>query len=153
MSEETWPLEGVHLKTIIKITACNVFHNQGDNPHYQISIDGFILSSFGDVMIANLQLNVEEKNAADVNGIVKACMPESIHWLECSVFCIIRGEYNCYEPSLKGVEAALVTKINEFFPVPVARDREAGEGEFLYAGTVYLPGEGDMAYGSLPWVE
>lgn len=38
MSEETWPLEGIHLKTIIKITACNVFHNEGDNPHYQISI-------------------------------------------------------------------------------------------------------------------
>lgn len=152
MSEEMWPLEGICLKTIIKITACNVFHNGGGIPHYQISIDGFILSSFGDVMIANVQINVEEVDAADVNGIVETYLPESIHWLESSDFGITNGEYHVYSPSTRVLDEALSTAINGFFPVPVSHNRDAQQGEFLYAGVVYIPGKGDMAYGSLPWV-
>ena len=152
MSAEVWPLEGIRLKTIIKITACDVYHHEDENPYYQISIDGFILSSYGDVMLANVQINVEEEHSANVNGIVEAYMPDSIHWLECSTFCIIRGEYHFYEPSMKVVDATLETEINEFYPILVSREREADEGEFWYAGTVYVPGKGDMAYGNLPWV-
>lgn len=152
MSEEVWPLEGICLKTIIKITACNVFHNGGDIPHYQISIDGFIFSSFGDVMLANVQINVEEENATNVNGIVEACMPDSIHWLESSDFCITKGEYHYYSPTMTVIDADLRAATNEFFPVPVARDREAKQGEFWYDGVVYVPGKGEMAYGGLPWV-
>lgn len=152
MSQEAWPLEGICLKTIIKITACNVFLNGGEIPHYQISIDGFILSSFGDVMLANVQISVEEKNAANVDGIVEACMPDSIHWLESSDFGISKGEYHFYRPTMTAIDADLKAATDEFFPAPVARDREARQGEFWYAGVVYVPGRGEMAYGSIPWV-
>lgn len=151
MNQEMWPLAGIYLKTIIKILGCDLFHHEGTSPYFQISIDGFILSSFGDVMLANVQINIEEEDAANVNAAVEAYLSETVHWLESTNFSIIGGTYHFYEPTMAKIDTA--AEINEFFPISIARNREAGKGEFWYAGVVYKPGKGELAYGTLPWVK
>ena len=147
---EKWPLDGIRIVTIIKIISCNVYHHEGENAYCQILITGFILSSAGDVMIAEVHFGVEE-DCAELKMIVDRYAPDSIHWLESSSFSIIGGGYHFYGPVIWIVEAKSKKAMNEFFPIEVARDRYAQEGEFWYADVVYVPGKGDLAYGNFPW--
>lgn len=146
MSQITWPLEGICLKTIIKIEAFNIFHHEGEHSYYQISIDGFVLSSFGDVTLANIQINIEEDDAAKVDCMVEKYKPDTIHWLESSDLGITKGEYHFYHSTMTAIDANLKTTILEFFPDRVAHDHEAQHGEFMYVGTVYAPGKGEIAF-------
>ena len=146
-SSDIWPLEGIRIKTIMKIVNCDVFFHKNFSPYFQISIDGFILSSGGDVMLANVQVNLDKVDSDQVKVLIKLYVPQSIHWLESSDFYVVQGEYQFYNAVINKVDAKLYQAINDFFPVAVGADREANDGEFWYSGTVYVPGGGDIAYG------
>lgn len=80
------PSKSIKLITIIKITECDLFYHEGENPYTQISISGLALDGTGDVVYATINDSADYGDDKRVKEFVSLYTPGSLHWVESQAF-------------------------------------------------------------------
>ena len=142
-NDEIWPLEGIKTTTILKVDHFAVDHHKGENPYIQFSIGGFVLiDCSGAVLFTDIQLSADDGDTEEVERLRKLLSPNSLHWIESTAFYFSDRTVSFYNPMLSPIGSNTSDIINEFFPVPLAEERDPGDGEFYYAGRIFVEGKG-----------
>ena len=120
------PFDRIHLATAIKITDFDWYsHSEGDNPYFQISINGLVLTGTGDALHANIQDSAEYGNYEKVNELMILYTPGSLHWVESHAFHFMEEDIFFYHPTnTHPVATEDVEEINRFFLRKFHSDRE-----------------------------
>lgn len=140
---EIWPLEEIKITTILKVDHFEVYHHKGENPYIQITIGGFVMiDCLGGVLFTDIQLSANYGDTEEVERLRKLLYPNSLHWIESACFDFVDRSVFFHSPIFRPVASNDYDAINAFFPIPVAEGRDPGEGEFYYAGTIFVEGKG-----------
>jgi len=122
--QDQWPLEGIRVATVIKVDRCEVYHHTNENPYYQISVGGFVLDSFGDAVLANIEFNVDEGDTEAVSRFEKNYAIGSLHWIDTAKFGLLGGAFQFYSPNTTPITREKYEAINYFFSSRIERDQQ-----------------------------
>ncbi len=147
--QSQWPLEGIRIVTVFKVESFDIFHHTNENPYYQISVDGSVFDSFGEVSPANIQFNADDGDIETVSRLEKCYCVGSLHWLSPTPFFVIGGRFNFYGPDTTPVAWDKYDAINDIFISSSERRRHQEEPETGALNVSYIGSLCDKTDGSL----
>lgn len=151
--QERWPLDGICLTTIFRVVNFVVDRHSGQNPWQQIEINGFVLSSQGDVTFASMMFGTDYDDMDTVTTFESKFSLGSLHWLKNVFFHLSGRDFRFLYPETSTVSDEDRDEIGKFFPVEIPSQTEISglyvEGRFLYCGRFFKPGRGQFFRKSL----
>jgi len=118
-------LDKIKLFTVMKISTCHVYYIEGENPYTQISINGFALDGFGDVVCTNIEDSAEYGDDKKVKELVSLYTLGSLHWIESNAFSFNEDDLYLYNPTKTlPVAAEDIAEIESLFLLESAANNE-----------------------------